>query len=354
MGAFSLPELTSSLESGISLDPEQIAFAVDALSAESTDSEEKKAFLVAMHTKGESVEEVTGFAAGFRELALKPSSELLALSADALDFVGTGGDHSNAFNISTGVCMILASGGVPVLKHGGRGATTPSGTADMQDALGFKSVLSEQGMLGLFKARNFAFFFAPAFHPAFKHIVPVRKALAQEGKRTIFNVLGPLINPSQPGYQVLGVYDKKWVQPLAETLTKLGRKRGVVIHSQTASGQAVDKAITAGTTYYAGVGELAGERGEWTASDFGLESSDFSELQSETAEKNAERLVRIYAGEEAGGLLDTLCLNSGIGLWAAGKVESVAEGISMAQAWVKSGQTAQWLAETQAFFKTCS
>ena len=170
-----LSDLTLSLKAKSPLSPDQIACAVRALADAVTEPEAKKAFLLALHEKGETAEEVAEFAAGFRELAVKPSEELMGLAGNALDFVGTGGDRSNAFNISTAVCLILASGGVPILKHGNRGATSPSGTADMQEALGFKAGLEEIAMLELFKARKFAFFFAPAFHPAFKHIVPIRK-----------------------------------------------------------------------------------------------------------------------------------------------------------------------------------
>lgn len=350
MPANALPSLTSILRNTADLDSQQITDAVADLTAESVDPSEKQAFLEALHEKGESIEEVTAFAQSFRDLALKPSAKVLSLAEGAIDFVGTGGDHANAFNISTGVCLILASGGVRVVKHGNRGATTASGTADMQEALGFKAGLAEDDFVSLLEKQNFAFFFAPQYHPAFKHIVPVRKTLAQAGKRTVFNILGPLINPAQPGYQVLGVYDKKWVQPLAAALTRLGRKRGVVIHGETFEGQAVDKAITAGLTTYAGVGELAGKTGTWSPEDFDLPRCDFAQLQGGKPAENAERLIQIIEGSETGGLLDTLCFNAGIGLWATAYSDSVKEGISTAREWVESGKTKQWLTQTQAFF----
>lgn len=347
-------ELYTTLSHGESLNPTQIDSAVNALTDGDVDISGKQTFLSALHDKGESVEEVYGFAAAFRALASKPSDAILEIAKTGLDFVGTGGDRSNAFNISTGVCLILASGGVPILKHGNRGATSPSGTADMQEALGFRADLSPENFLELLKSQNFAFFFAPAFHPAFKHIVPARKALAQEGKRTIFNILGPLINPAQPAYQVLGVYDAKWVNPLASALTQLGRKRGVVLHAKTASGQAVDKAITAGETIYCGVGELAGVEGVWKPEDFGFKVCPFEDLQSAEPEANAARLINIFSGECRDGLFDTLCFNAGIGLWATGTSDSVAEGIEVARAWIESGRTQKWLEETQAFFQNIS
>ncbi|MGB0373244.1 MAG: anthranilate phosphoribosyltransferase [Opitutales bacterium] len=347
-------DLTPLLSKGTDLSPESIEMAVHALTDGDVDISAKQAFLSALHDKGETVDEVAAFAAAFRSLALKPADAVLDIADTGLDFVGTGGDRSNAFNISTGVCFILASGGIPILKHGNRGATSPSGTADMQEALGFKADLSPEQFIALLKEQNFAFFFAPAYHPAFKHIVPARKALAQEGKRTIFNILGPLINPAQPAYQVLGVYDKKWVQPLAEALTKLGRKRGVVLHGEASNGQVVDKAITAGTTTFCGVGELAGVSGTWMPEEFGLASCDFAELQSGEPVANAERLTRIYTGEETGGLFDTLCLNAGIGLWVAGHSDSVGDGVTTAREWISSGRTMKWLQETQAFFSDIS
>ena len=350
MGENRLIALTEVLNSGKDLGVDDISEVVAALTEVSEDLETKCLFLEAWHLKGESVEEVSLLAEVFRQRATKPSSEVLAIAERGLDFVGTGGDHSNAFNLSTGVCLILASGGIPILKHGNRGATTASGTADMQDALGFKAPLEGDAFLKVLEQQNFSFFFAPAYHPAFKHIVPVRKALAAKGKRTVFNILGPLINPAQPAFQVLGVYDKKWVKPLAESLTRLGRKRGLVIHGETPEGQAVDKAITAGKTYYEGVGELAGQTGEWRAEDFGFTQCPFSQLTSGTPAENAAKLGSILAGDKTTGLYDTLCLNAGIGLWATGSVSDVASGIEQVKTCLDTGVTERWLKDTQALF----
>ncbi|MEM7672111.1 MAG: anthranilate phosphoribosyltransferase [Verrucomicrobiota bacterium] len=347
MQADVLKTLADSISAGEHLSPDAISQAVNALTDGAVSIMDKQAFLNALHDKGETVEEVIGFAAAFRDLAQKPSAAILDISKNGLDYVGTGGDHSNAFNISTSVCMMLASAGIPILKHGNRGATSPSGTADMQEALGFKADLSAEHFLKLLENQNFSFFFAPAFHPAFKHIVPARKALAQQGKRTIFNILGPLINPAQPAFQVLGVYDKKWVKPLADALTGLGRKRGVVLSGETVSGQAVDKAITAGQTIYCGVGELDGHSGVWNPSDFGKDLCDFEELQSDTPTANAARLLRIFSGDEKSGLSDTLCANAAIGLWSAGRVESIGQGVEIAENLISSGRTSQWLEETR-------
>ncbi|MEM9026552.1 MAG: anthranilate phosphoribosyltransferase [Verrucomicrobiota bacterium] len=354
MQADVLKTLTDAISAGEHLGPDAITQAVHALTDGVIDIVDKQAFLNALHEKGETVEEVIGFAAAFRDLAQKPSAAVLEIAKNGLDYVGTGGDHSNAFNISTSVCMMLASAGIPILKHGNRGATSPSGTADMQEALGFKADLAPEDFLKLLENQNFSFFFAPAYHPAFKHIVPARKALAQQGKRTIFNILGPLINPAQPAFQVLGVYDKKWVKPLADALTSLGRKRGVVLYGETTSGRAVDKAITAGQTFYCGVGELDGYSGVWTAADFGKELCDFEELQSDTPAANATRLLRIFSGEEQGGLLDTLCANAAVGLWSAGRVESISQGVEIAENLISSGRTLQWLEETRSIFSELS
>lgn len=350
MGDSRLIELTDTLNRGEDLDSSQIIWAVEALTASSDDMHEKMAFLEALHEKGESVAEVSVFANTFRERALKPAPEVLEIAASGLDFVGTGGDHSNAFNISTSVCMILAANGVPILKHGNRGATTASGTADMQEALGFKAPLEPDAFLKVLKERNFGFFFAPAYHPAFKHIVPVRKELAAKGKRTLFNILGPLINPAQPAFQVLGVYDRKWVEPLAGALTRLGRKRGVVIHSETSDGRSVDKAITAGKTFYCGVGELEGVSGEWLPEDFGFTACDFSRLTSGTPVENAARLLEIFEGGQPEGLFDTLCLNAAIGLWVTGAASDIQSGISQVQELLASGHALAWLKESQKLF----
>ena len=211
-----LQEITHILESGRDLTAAECATAAEQLPRPEVAPEDKKAFLTALHTKGESVEEVTAFAKVFRGLASDP--QLSDIAAEAIDIVGTGGSGSKGFNISSTTAFILAAEGVKVLKHGNRAITSQSGSADFLGQHGIRMDTDPALLRAAVDELNFCFFFAPAFHPAFKEIMPIRMELAKEGQRTIFNILGPLINPAKPAHQLLGVFAPNWVKPLANAL----------------------------------------------------------------------------------------------------------------------------------------
>ncbi|NRA27274.1 MAG: anthranilate phosphoribosyltransferase [Opitutales bacterium] len=348
MNDSSLNALVASIADGVTMKEADVALLTLALIDEAVDAAAKKAVLVALHARGETPAEIAMLAAQFRTRAVQPSERIKKLADTAIDFVGTGGDRSNAFNISTAVCFILASCGVRVMKHGNRGATTPSGTADIQEVLGFRWDRSEDELADLIEKTGFGFFFAPSYHPAFKHIVPVRKALAAEGKLTVFNVLGPLIHPAQPKYQVLGVYAASLVEPIGRALQQLDRARAFVVHGTASSGEVVDKAITSGSTQYFGVGELSGREGVWSAGDFDLPETSFGDVVSGSPEENAERLQQLFSGKDSGGLLDTVLLNAGIGLYVAERVDSIAAGIAYARDAMDAGQVSRWMESARA------
>ena len=179
------------------------------------------AFLAALSTKGESIEEITGCAAGMRANSTRVNHPF-----DLLEIVGTGGDGSNSFNISTTASLVIASAGVKVAKHGNRAASSKSGAADCLEALGVNIHLSPEKCVKLLQEIGICFFFAQNYHKAMKHVAPVRKEM---GTRTIFNILGPLTNPAAPTLRVLGVYSESLVEPLAHVLANLGVKRGMVV-----------------------------------------------------------------------------------------------------------------------------
>ncbi|MGJ3242945.1 MAG: anthranilate phosphoribosyltransferase [Opitutales bacterium] len=352
MADHTLPALTDLLEQSQELEPQACHAAARLLADEGVEPDEKKAFLVALQRKGESPAEVAAIAAAFREMARDPGPVLRQKAEDAIDFVGTGGDGSGAFNISTTVSFFLAAAGVTVLKHGNRGATSPSGSADLLEAVGFPIPAGPPVMEQLIRQTHFAFFFAPAFHPAFKSIVPVRKELAAEKQRTVFNILGPLINPARPALQVLGVFNPDWVEPMAGVLERLELRRGLVLHGQPDDGGGLDKASCAGPTLVRGVGELSDVRLTLEPEAAGFARCSMDDLKGGDAAANLKRLQALLAGKANRGLTDSVLLNAGLGFWAAGKADSLEAGVTLARTVLKEGAVSGWLAETRRFLKT--
>ena len=250
---------------------EEVALAATALAGTVESDEAKAAFLTALARKGETGAEVAAFATAFRAKAIDPG--VGAWAAEAIDVVGTGGDHAGGFNISSLVVLVLASAGVKVMKHGNRGITSKCGSADLLAALGVNLEADPAQQQRALAELGFAFFFAPAYHPAFRHIMPVRKALAARGQRTVFNVLGPLLNPGRPAHVLAGVYDPSWVPRLAGALELLGTGAGLVAHGVIDTERGIDELTTATVNRVQGVGRLRAVSGEWRAGTFGLTPS---------------------------------------------------------------------------------
>ncbi|MEY3547891.1 MAG: hypothetical protein RLZZ552_258, partial [Verrucomicrobiota bacterium] len=205
--ALALPDLTAALSAGRDLAPAEAAAAALAMADAAVTDADKAAFLLALARKGETAAEVTGFARTYRDLARR--TDFGDWPAKAIDIVGTGGDRSGSFNISSASALIVAAAGVPVLKHGNRSITSKSGSADFLAGLGVVLDAADEQLLRGLREANFCYLYAPAFHPAFKAVLGVRKQLAEGGAKTVFNVLGPLINPARPAYMVVGVYDER-------------------------------------------------------------------------------------------------------------------------------------------------
>jgi len=346
-----LKSLSLLLDAGTDLSAEQASMAARELTLESVDDLEKQAFLLALAQKGETAAEVAAFASTFRELAIDPG--LSDLAGRAIDIVGTGGDGAGTFNISTAVSFVVAAAGVPVLKHGNRSITSKCGSADILEAVGIRLDASHELLQASARELNYCFFFAPAFHPAFKAIMPVRKALAAEGQRTIFNLLGPLINPGKPAYQLMGVYSADWVTPLSDALDALNLTRGMVVHGQPMPGQALDELSCAGQNVVAGVGGLKCVQGALDFEAAGLSPCDFEDLSGGDASENLAMMQALVRGSGAGiprGLWDTILLNAGVALWIAEKAEDLVAGVALARETLESGAVADWLEKVKAFY----
>ncbi|GAB5562104.1 MAG: anthranilate phosphoribosyltransferase [Synoicihabitans sp.] len=345
-----LAPLTQKLEGSEDLLATDVAIAAAALAAEDVSAESKMSFLSALADKGETAAEIAAFAREFRTRAVDP--EVGSHAAEAIDIVGTGGDHSGGFNISSMVVLVLASAGVKVMKHGNRGITSACGSADLLAGLGVKIDASPEVLRGALDELGYCFFFAPAYHPTFKHIVPVRKALAAQGRRTVFNILGPTINPGRPAHVVLGVFAEEWVQRMAKVLDLLETKAGLVAHGLIPGGGGIDEVSTATTNVVRGVGRLNDVDARWEAADFGLEATDFAQLKGGDVETNLGIVNDILAGKGPSGLVDTISLNAAIGLWTTGKVATVADGIPAARDLLLGGAVAQKIAATRAYYES--
>lgn len=343
-----LNDLITKLQARQELDGLDIARAAEALAAEAVPAEEKMAFLVALAAKGESAREIAAFAREFRQRAIDP--EVSEFSAEAIDIVGTGGDHSGGFNISSMVVLVLASLGVKVMKHGNRGITSACGSADLLAGLGYQIDADPATLRQGLRELGYCFFFAPAYHPTFKHIVPVRKALATQGQRTVFNILGPTINPGQPAHVVLGVFAEAWVPRMAEVLDLLGTKAGLVAHGVIGEGQGIDEITTATLNQVKGVGRLRHVAGPWLASDFGLTPTGFDHLKGGTVAENLAIAEAVLNGRGPSGLVDTILLNAAIGLWSVGRVDAVAAGLPLAREALLDGSVRNKISDTRAFF----
>lgn len=293
---------------------------------------QKAAFLTALEMKGETVEEIAGAASSMRSHALP-----FKTNEDVLEIVGTGGDGSNSFNISTTSALVVAAAGVPVAKHGNRAASSKSGAADVLEALGVKLTIPVEQNEKILEKDGFAFLFAQEYHKAMRFVGPVRKEL---GIRTIFNVLGPLCNPAHAKKQLLGVYSADLLKPMASVLNKLDITDALVIHGK----DGLDEASISGPTE---VVELRnGQTKQYTIQpeDFGLQTADESQIIGGTPQENAQITKDVLAGK-AGAQRDVVLLNAGLALYTALPQLGIQGGIDRARKVIDSGAATDKLNE---------
>ena len=345
-----LKTLTHQLAGAKSLTADQIQQAVELLATEHFSADDKADFLTALAQKGETPEEISAFAAALREKSVPTVIEKnWRDSREILDIVGTGGDRLGTFNISTTSAILCAAAGVAVAKHGNRAVTSQSGSADVLEALGIRIDFSPEEAVQTLREKNFAFFFAPNFHPAFKHISAARKICAARGQRTIFNFLGPLLNPVRPSAMLVGVPRAELCEPLAAVLQTLGVRRGMVVTGQvsrppSAVSRQIDELSTLGENF---VAEFYHERG-FTASaltlePFPLQPATLNDLLGGDKFQNAEITRKILSGKDRGPKRDAVLLNAGAALFVAGKVKSLAAGWELAGETIDSGAAAEKL-----------
>jgi anthranilate phosphoribosyltransferase len=338
-----LEKLIKELEASRQLSTEQSQAAVEQLVDENVPAALKADFLCRLALKGETVDEIAAFAGALREKSVQPPIDAATRSAEILDVCGTGGDRLNTFNISTTVALICAAGGIAVAKHGNRAITSQAGSADVLEALGIRIDLPPAEAARSLRDHRFAFFFAPNYHPAFRHIAPARKLCAERGQRTIFNFLGPLLNPARPTLQLVGVPRPELCEPLGRVLQALGVRRGMVVCGQVrnASGaiQYLDELSTLGENTIA---EFYQERG-FTASTleanhFPLQPAELADLTGGDREANAEIVRRILRGEDRGPKRDAVLINAAAAWFVTGRVRTMADGWDLAAGLIDGGQ----------------
>jgi len=283
-------------------------------------------FLVGLRMKGETVDEVTAAASVMRELATK-----VDVNKDHLvDTCGTGGDSSGSFNISTASAFVVAAAGGRVAKHGNRSITSKSGSADVLEAAGVNLNATPEQVASCVNDLGVGFMFAPAHHSAMKHAIGPRKEMAV---RTIFNVLGPLTNPAGAPNQVLGVFDKAWVEPLAQVLKNLGSEHVLVVHAE----DGLDEISIGSETHVAELKD--GEVKTYTIKpeDFGMQSVSLEKVRAKDAEDSLA-IIKSVMDNNDGPAKDIVCLNAGAAIYVAGLAGTLAEGVARAQEVIASGE----------------
>ncbi len=345
-----LEKFIQQLGAAQSLNDGEVRHAVEQLADEKVPAAVKANFLTALARKGETPGEIAAFACALRDKSIQPALDAEIRAREILDVVGTGGDHLSTFNISTTVALIAAAAGVLVAKHGNRASTSPVGSADVMESLGIPFELGPEDAIRSLRRHSFAYFFAPKYHPAFRHIIPARKLCAERGQATIFNFLGPLLNPARPTAMLVGVPRPELCEPLARVLQSLGVRRAMVVcgavQNETGALRHLDELSPLGPTTIAEFYQEHAVAGSTLSPGlFPLQPATLADLRGGDREVNAAIIRRILRGEERGPKRDAVLLNAAAALFVAGKTKSLIAGWELAAEVIDSGQAAGKLAE---------
>lgn len=344
-----LISLTEAVANGREIAPPQAIDVARTLADPDVAATDKETFLETLSERGARPVEIAAFARAFRDMARNPGLDRWAPAA--IDVCGTGGDRSGTFNISTAVGFALAAAGIPVFKHGNRSVTSKCGSADLLEALGISITPDADTVVRSVEKLNFVFLFAPNYHPAFKEIIPVRRALGARGVRTIFNILGPLLNPAAPAHQIVGVYAEEMVVPVARALDSLGLAGGMAVHSVDEDGRGYDELTTVGRNIAAGFGRQRDVNREFTVDEFGWLTGSPAGLAGGDVATNVELLHAILAGAGPKSLVDSIVLNTAAGLHAVGRSGSIMAALEPARDLLLGGTVKAWLAKAQKFYR---
>lgn len=328
-----MQDFTQHLQSGADLTAEQVEHAVAQLVSPDVAAEAKAAFLVALRDKGEAAHEIAGFVRSLVARAVDPQIDPARVQGPILDVCGTGGDKLELFNISTATMFVLAAGGVCVLKHGNRAITSKCGGADVLEQLGVKIELPPERLREGVERHGLGFIFAPIYHPAFQVIGPVRRKLAADGIATIFNLLGPLLNPVRPAYQLVGIFSPVLLPKYANVLADLGRARAWAVH-----GSGMDELSLCGPSEVREIADGKVSEHRLDPRDHGLSFCTLDELRGGDREENARILLGIIEGQERGPKRDIVLLNAAAGFVITGLAPDLSSGLALAREQIASGR----------------
>jgi anthranilate phosphoribosyltransferase len=317
--------LIAKAATGTALTREEAARGFDRMMSGEATPSQMGGLLMALRVRGETVDEITGAVTAMREKMLR-----VIAPPDAIDVVGTGGDASGSYNISTCAAFIVAGAGVPVAKHGNRALSSRSGAADVLGALGVKIELAPDAVGRCISEAGIGFMFAPAHHPAMKNVGPTRVEL---GTRTIFNLLGPLSNPAGVRRQMVGVFSRHWVEPLAQVLKNLGSESVWVVHGS----DGLDEITISGPTAVAALENGTVREFEISPDDVGFARAKPESLRGGDAQENAQALLEVLKGKK-GAFRDVALLNAAAGLIVAGRAKDLKAGVALATKSVDSGE----------------
>lgn len=320
------------------LDLHEAGLIVDIFAQGEATPSQIATFLTALKMKGETVEEMTGFAQRMRELALHVDTSGLGHVTDSC---GTGGDHSNTFNISTASAILASSAGACVAKHSNYGFTSMSGSSNVLEALGISLCADPNTARLQLKEKGLAFLHAPHFHNSTRHVGPVRKEI---GIRTVYNFLGPLTNPALPKGQVIGVSNGKMAEKIVQVAKNLGLERAIIAFAEN---PLLDELSVCGNTTVYTLKNGTVKKTEVTPEDFGIQPANLSDIEGGSSEENARIINGIFDGSIIGPKADAVALNAAAILWAAKKAESLEQGITMSREALQSGQALKKLRSLQ-------
>jgi anthranilate phosphoribosyltransferase len=332
--------LLDDLLNGQALSETDAADLMRTLASGDIDAALAGALLAGLRAKGETAEEIRGFATAMRELALHPA---IPDGAPTVDSVGTGGDGSGSLNLSTGAGLLSAAAGARVVKHGNRSVSSKSGSADVLESLGMPLPLDEQAVIDCLQALSFTFLFAPAYHPAMKSIMPVRGAL---GVRTVFNMLGPLTNPAAPPYQLVGAFSAEAARLMADTLSGMPIERAFVVHGDPGW----DEASPVGEFLLYDVRPGSVKESIRKPEDYGVRRCQPEDLRGGDAGHNARELARVFTGDDQGAHRDALLMGTSLILEVTGLAGDLKSGLEMAAAAIDDGKAAAFLQDFEKHF----
>jgi anthranilate phosphoribosyltransferase len=338
MSELSIAPLLNDIFDGKTLDRQQAKEVIGFLMDGKLSQMQAAALLAALRTRGETVEEIIGFAEAMRERSVKVQANV---SEPLLDIVGTGGTGVNTFNISTATLFVVAASGAKIAKHGNRGVTRKSGSADVLEALGVNLDQSPQQLAQSIEEVGLAFMFARSHHPAMKFVAPIR---ADIQARTIFNSIGPLTNPASADRQLMGVYDPRLTETLAKVLSGLGVRRALVVH-----GGGLDELSVAAENKVTELNHGEIKTYELTPEHVGLMRYSLQDVLGGTPQENAQTIRRLLSNEIRGAKRDVVLFNAGAALYLSDKAQSIVEGIKLADDLIESGKAMAKLEQYLAF-----